>query len=137
MFERCADWEGQARRDISSAEIVMDAGFYEWTCFMAQQCAEKAVTSLYQKVRVVPYGHEAADLLRRLKTKAVVPDEVLDDAKALDTYYDAARYPDRFDAGVPIDHISREDAEMALVRAKRILQFCKGYVAGKETVMPG
>jgi len=49
--ERSGDWFKQAQRDLESAKAQMEDGFFEWTCFIAQQAAEKAVKAVYQKLR--------------------------------------------------------------------------------------
>ncbi|MDQ7850022.1 MAG: HEPN domain-containing protein [Armatimonadota bacterium] len=43
MAERSRDWVEQARRDLESARLQAEGGFFEWACFVSQQAAEKAV----------------------------------------------------------------------------------------------
>lgn len=130
MEDRSADWSQQARRDISGAKNAMESGFHEWACFIAQQGAEKAVVALYNKLKVAPYGHDVAELLRRLGTRIRVPDEVMTDARSLDRYYTLTRYPDSFATGTPENHFTRDDAEDALCRAERVLALCESILAG-------
>jgi len=125
--DRSADWSRQARRDISGAQNAMESGFHEWACFIAQQGAEKAVVALYKKLKVAPYGHDVAELLRRLGPRIRVPDEVMADARSLDRYYTLARYPD---TGMPETLFTRDDAEEALCRAERVLALCERILAG-------
>ena len=40
MASRAEDWLGQAERDLRAAEASMQAGLFEWACFIAQQAAE-------------------------------------------------------------------------------------------------
>ena len=50
MPERSKDWIKQAWRDLDSARAQMEDGFFEWSCFIAQQAAEKAIKAIYQKM---------------------------------------------------------------------------------------
>ena len=79
MPERSRDWIRQAKRDFEMAKEAMRDGFYEWSCFAAQQVAEKAV-------KAVAWGHSVFELLA---TKISVPEDVLN----------CARYPNGFDSG--------------------------------------
>ena len=40
----------QAQGDLEHAKHDLQAGFYDWTCFSAQQAAEKAVKAVFQKL---------------------------------------------------------------------------------------
>jgi HEPN domain-containing protein len=42
MPERSEDWMKQAVRDHEAAEEMARTGSFEWSCFAAQQAAEKA-----------------------------------------------------------------------------------------------
>ncbi len=56
MPERSADGMRQARRDLAMAKQARESGFYEWSCFIAQQAAEKAVKAVYQSKGVLRSG---------------------------------------------------------------------------------
>ena len=43
MPERHSDWLRQAKRDVAHARRAAKDGHYEWSCFAAQQGAEKAL----------------------------------------------------------------------------------------------
>lgn len=49
MPARYQDWMRQAQRDLNHAKRSLESGNYEWTCFSAQQRAEKAVRALFLK----------------------------------------------------------------------------------------
>lgn len=53
MAERSGDRIRQARRDLESARAQERDGFFEWSCFIAQQAAEKAVKTALQRGIVV------------------------------------------------------------------------------------
>jgi HEPN domain-containing protein len=50
MATREKDWLRQAKRDLEHAQHALEDEDYEWSCFAAQQAAEKAVKALYQKL---------------------------------------------------------------------------------------
>jgi len=77
MPERSRDWIKQSKRDLEMAEKAMRDGFYEWSCFAAQQAAEKAVKAVFQKMGSVAWGHSVFELLKVLATKISVPNDVL------------------------------------------------------------
>jgi len=130
MPERSTDWIGQAERDLQMAEKAASSGFPEWSCFLAQQAAEKALKAVYQKAGGVAWGHSVADLLQGLLQKYAVPESLEKAARGLDRWYVQARYPNGFPKGKPGDYIDLEDAENAITGARRILQFCEGLLAG-------
>jgi len=37
--------------------------FFEWSCFIAQQAAEKAVKTVFQKLNTVAWGHSVFELI--------------------------------------------------------------------------
>ena len=69
MVERSADWMKQAERDLENAKYELKGGFYEWSCFLCQQAAEKAVKAIYQKLGAEAFGHSVAGLLKKLPEK--------------------------------------------------------------------
>jgi HEPN domain-containing protein len=51
MTNRAQDWFKQAERDLEQAHSSKAESRYEWGCFAAQQCAEKAAKSLHLAYR--------------------------------------------------------------------------------------
>ena len=49
MPERSKDWINQAEKDSKVAEVLIKDESFEWSCFAAQQAAEKAVKAVFQK----------------------------------------------------------------------------------------
>ncbi|RLI85031.1 MAG: DNA-binding protein [Archaeoglobales archaeon] len=129
MPERSQDWMRQAKRDFEMAKEAMNDGFYEWSCFAAQQAAEKAVKAVFQKMGSVAWGHSVFDLLRALSAKISVPDDVLNCARALDRYYIPTRYPNGFDSGSPFEYFTEEDARNAILYCRRVIEFCESVLA--------
>ncbi|MCL6557381.1 MAG: HEPN domain-containing protein [Firmicutes bacterium] len=129
MPERSKDWLNQAQRDLDSAAVMMQNGIFEWTCFVSQQAAEKAVKAVLQKMNAAAWGHSVFDLLRILAKRVSVSDELLDCARALDKYYIPTRYPNGFESGSPYEYFTRRDAEDAVFCGRRIFEFCEGLLA--------
>lgn len=129
MPERSADWYKQAERDLASAKAQIDAGFFEWSCFIAQQAAEKAIKAVYQKLGADAWGHAVTELLTGLGERLTVSQYLLDKAKALDKYYIPARYPNGWVSGFPGQYLTKKDAEDAISDSGEILRFCKGLLA--------
>ncbi|MFW6105254.1 MAG: HEPN domain-containing protein [Chloroflexota bacterium] len=129
MPERSEDWMKQAVRDLKTAEEMAKSESFEWSCFAAQQAAEKAVKAVFQKLNAVAWGHSVLELTKVLSRKTTVSEDLLDCARTLDKYYVPTRYPNSFESGSPYEYFTRKDAEDALVCSRRIIEFCKGILA--------
>jgi HEPN domain-containing protein len=105
-----------------------DSGDHEWSCFSAQQAAEKAVKAVFLKLHGEGWGHSVYRLLSELNEKTTVSQDILDAAKALDRHYIPARYPNGFDSGTPGDYYTEKDAKEAIANAKEIIEFCEGLL---------
>ncbi|OGX30616.1 MAG: DNA-binding protein [Omnitrophica WOR_2 bacterium RIFCSPHIGHO2_02_FULL_46_37] len=128
MPERSSDWFKQAARDLESAKAQAKDGFFEWSCFIAQQAAEKAVKAIYQKLGAEAWGHSVRDLFKGLSKKIKITTTLLESARDLDKFYIPARYPNGWASGTPSEYLSRKDAQDAISNSKRILRFCKGIL---------
>jgi len=133
MPERSRDWIKQAWRDLDSARAQMEDGFFEWSCFIAQQAAEKAIKAIYQKMGAEAWGHSVTDLLKASREKINVPDELVDGAKQLDRFYIPARYPNSWATGIPAEYIDRKDALNAIDNSEKLLQFCASILAEQDS----
>ncbi|MBI4499430.1 MAG: HEPN domain-containing protein [Chloroflexi bacterium] len=129
MPDRSADWLAQAERDLEVARHLLEGGFYEWACFVAQQAAEKAVKALYQHLHGEAWGHAVTVLLESLPEEHHPPADLVEKAKALDRYYIQPRYPNGFERGAPKDYYTRKDAEAAVSDAQAILAFCASKIS--------
>jgi HEPN domain-containing protein len=104
-------------------------GFYEWTCFSAQQAAEKAIKALYQESNELAWGHSVRALLENLPASIDVSDALVDAAKVLDKFYILARYPNGFASGAPTDYFTEHEATEAMEHARAIVGFCHDHLA--------
>jgi len=130
MAERSADWMAQARRDLDSARWLMEGRFYEWSCFAAQQSAEKALKAVYQYFMGTAWGYSVLNLLEGLREKVTVPEEVLRCGRLLDRFYIPTRYPNSWESGIPQEYYGEEDARQALDCAEKVLRFGERLLAG-------
>jgi HEPN domain-containing protein len=124
------DWFRQAEADLEHAEASSREGDCEWSCFAAQQSAEKAVKALYYSLHGDPWGHSLLALIKGLPAAiaAKLPEGILDAAKTLDKNYIQTRYPNGFDAGAPTDYYTEKDAKESIAHAKSILEFCRAEI---------
>lgn len=129
MPERSKDWIQQAVKDIEAAEKLLNAGSFEWVCFIAQQAAEKAVKAVFQKLNATAWGHSVFDSLQALSPRISVTEEILNCARLLDRYYIPTRYPNSFQSGSPYQYFTGKDAEDAILCSRRILGFCESLLA--------
>lgn len=129
MAERARDWMAQAERDLAHAENDLASGFYEWSCFSAQQAAEKAIKALYQTRNQLAWGHSVRELFEGLRDELSVSEPLIEAGKSLDKYYILSRYPNGFPSGAPVDYFTERDAQGAVDAAHKIIRFCKDNLA--------
>ena len=122
-MKRHWDWLAQALRDIRHAEVSLRAEDYEWACFASQQAAEKAVKALYEYLGGEGRGHTISKLLRDLPENYRPSPDLLEMAADLDKLYIPTRYPNGFENGYPGEFFHRANAEEAIAKARRIIQY--------------
>lgn len=125
MANRSGDWLRQAQRDLNHARNALDVGHYEWSCFAAQQSAEKAVKAVYEHLHGEAWGHVVSKLLKELPDRVGVTEGLLETAMRLDKMYILPRYPNGFESGAPGDFYTRGEAEGAISDAEAIIEFCR------------
>ena len=127
MSNRAPDWLRQAEADLQHAELARNNADYEWSCFAAQQAAEKALKALFISLHGDPWGHSVLALLEGLPeaVKRLVNEDLLNSARALDKHYIPTRYPNGFAQGAPMDYYTKRDGEESIGYAKSILEFCR------------
>jgi len=130
-MERSADWMDQARGDLDHARHDVQAHFYDWACFSAQQAAEKAAKAVFQPIGAEAWGRSVADLLQELSRTYPDASQLRDAALELDKAYIPARYPDAHPSGSPRRRYIRVEAERLVQHADRIVQWCAGLLPAK------
>lgn len=130
MANRARDWFDQAKRDLVHARHALADGDFEWSCFAAQQAAEKAVKAVYQQSGHEAWGHSVSILLEELRHSFAIGDDLLDMARELDKHYIPSRYPNSHPEGAPFMFYTRAEAERAIVNAETIIAWCDDLLAG-------
>jgi HEPN domain-containing protein len=129
MGNRYADWFRQAEADLRHARNSLEDGDFEWSCFAAQQAAEKALKAVFQKLGMDAWGHTLTALIGNLPDVAAQPSETLVNyARMLDKHYIPTRYPNGFASGAPTDFYTKEEARSAIRNAEAILEFCRDQI---------
>jgi len=128
MGNRYKDWWRQAEADLRHARNACADGDYEWSCFAAQQAAEKAIKALFQKLGMDAWGHTLTVLIGNLPSTIQPPTELIDYARILDKHYIPTRYPNGFDSGAPTDFYTSMEAQYAIQCAESILEFCRHQI---------
>jgi len=86
-MNRSKDWISQATRDLQQARWNLTGKFYEWSCFCAQQAAEKSVKGLCEELKVEGWGHAINKLLTILQKVTAIPSGLIEKAKKLERFY--------------------------------------------------
>lgn len=124
-----ADWFRQAEADLHHARNAEEDGDFEWSCFAAQQVAEKALKAVFQKHGLDAWGHTVTALIGNLAPQIAEPPEVLVNyTRILDKHFIPTRYPYCYDLGAPTDFYTQEEAQSAIHHAEAILEFCRDKI---------
>lgn len=129
MPNRALDWLAQAHRDLEQAQDSREAARHEWSCFAAQQAAEKAVKALHLHFGQEAWGHVIAQLLRELPDTITNLEDFIEKGRVLDNFYIPARYPNSHPAGAPFEHYGPLQSEEAIRYAREIIEFIDSQMA--------
>lgn len=130
-------WLRGALSDLALAAQIADE-FPARAAFHAQQAAEMALKAvLVAATDDHPTTHSSSELVRELRALPFeIPDAVASAGASLDLYYLASRYPDAVGDADPLDLVSAEDAALALLRAKRVVDFATTSLDRLEEAPP-
>lgn len=122
-----ARWLETAQEDLESACILLEKGKFSHACFLAQQCAEKAVKALWYWDGEDPWGHSVQKLLQELPNEALRARtrHLLEAAAELDRFYVPTRYPNGLPDLTPGKCFFQKDADEAVRTARRLLDEVK------------
>ncbi|MEM0373630.1 MAG: HEPN domain-containing protein [Sulfolobaceae archaeon] len=118
-YEEFDRWIRSAKHTLESAKHDLNGGYYNWTCFKAQQAAELAVKAYFYGVGQPKIGHIVSQLLSLLNAQQ----ELIDKAKYLDKFYIPTRYPNAWEAETPAHYYTRREAEEAIKYAEEIIKY--------------
>ena len=116
-------WLSQAHSDVEAAELSARGGSFEWSCFQAQQAAEKALKAYWLAGGHDPWGHSLLRLIREHPEEA--PARTLqrfaEYASTLDQYYIPTRYPNGLPDLTPHEVYTEKQATAAISSAREII----------------
>jgi HEPN domain-containing protein len=123
-------WILQALADLAAAEDSAKAQHFEWACFQAQQAAEKGLKAfLYSRGRTTVLSHSLVDLVRAAAALDASFSSLLREAKHLDAFYIATRYPNGLmSVDPPARYYDQQDASQCIQYARSILTACQRFV---------
>lgn len=124
-------WLKQAEADLKAAGDSRANANFEWSCFQAQQCGEKALKAvLYENGYTSIITHSLKELIKECAKIHKSFPELSTDARTLDMFYIATRYPNGLGGDLaPTEFYEKEDAEKCINSAELILQTVKNYLA--------
>lgn len=129
MANRARDWLNQGLRDLEQAEDSRNAGRHEWACFAAQRGAEKAVKALHLHRGQEAWGPVIAKLLVELPAPVLVPKDLVEKGRVLDTFFIPPRYPNAHPAGAPFEHYGPLQSEEGIRYAREVIEFVRSQMA--------
>ena len=115
-----ARWLATAKEDdLLAAQTLRKAELFAHACFLAQQCGEKAIKSMWYTIGEDPWGHSIQRLVREFPQ----PDKISEietwqkRAATLDKFYIPTRYPNGLPDLTPGQSYFLNDAEEAISQA--------------------
>ncbi len=124
-FEEARRWAAQSLRDLKAAEDSFMSKNYEWSCFQAQQAAEKAVKALLYLHGMSSWGHSVTELLGYVRGVERVGEDLYVAGRELDRHYIPSRYPNAFESGYPGMYYDESTAMRALESGKKIIDWVR------------
>jgi len=119
MKKEVDNWLRQAQSDLIAAGNSLKSKNYDWSCFQAQQAAEKALKALYlQTFKEIRKVHDLTFLAKKLE----FPDELLNSCIRLNKVYLETRYPNA-EEEIPALKLTEKDAKNSLEDASSILKW--------------
>lgn len=123
-------WQRSADDAQGAAMAQEQAGYPQWSCFLAEEAAQLAVKGLLHGAGQGAWGNDLVELGRRASVvagtvpatiedapiaPAPIEDAPIEDAlRRLSRHYLPARYPDANPGGTPGEHYGPSDAAQAL-----------------------
>ncbi len=127
-MDRTQDWLAQAEYDLETAKQLIAAKSYAWSCFIAQQSAEKSLRAVLEHLGRFRWSHDLIDLLGSLEQEISIPSNFEKACHRLNPYYVSTRYPDAFTSGAPSAKFSKTQSLLACSDAKVVMDFAREVI---------
>ena len=123
-------WLKQAESDLKAAKDSLESRNYDWSCFQAQQSAEKALKAyLYSLGYTSIITHSLKELVMEAKKREPKFSEIEDPARFLDMFYIPTRYPNGLAGNMaPCEFYEKGDAIKCISYAELILKTSKKFI---------
>jgi len=133
MNERTTNWLEEANWDLENARILFENDRFNTVVFHCQQAAEKAVKALLYHNKISGWGHSIHSLLEKYKDlKNANFEDIERIALSLDKHYITTRHPDALPNIAPQKAYNRQEAELAINQAKKIINFVNKKIKGNK-----
>lgn len=138
MRREAQPWWRQAEADLRAAEDSFATAHYEWSCFQAQQAAEKALKAFLWERTGQPPGKShvlwdpgGGSLLEACQQLEPVFATLLKEADLLTQHEIPSRYPDAITYQgnrAPVEYYQAQEAEACLGAARTIMEFVRAFL---------
>lgn len=118
-------WLKFCDEDLRAADATLKDNIFSAVCFHSQQAVEKAIKAIVlAKLGKVPRDHSVLRLAEMSDDKELF-ELHKEELRFLDMFYVPTRYPDALPGSLPEGLPNEEDAEKAVVCAKKVVEFIK------------
>lgn len=125
-MKKMGNWFKFANEDLIVAQVSLEKGIYNQTCFHAHQRVEKMLKGyLAKKDKDVPKTRFISVLLKLCAQIDENFKALVSRCIKLDDYYIPTRYPDAIPGILPEGMPTEKDAQEALLILKEIIDFVK------------
>ena len=126
MREEAHNWYEQAKRDLSTADYLLEGERLDAASFYYQQAVEKGLKALYISARKA--SPDPTHSLVKLARELGMPAERIAYLRRLTAEYYLSRYPDAV-GGIPFDSYEAEGVEETAVNAHEVMQWVEQQIS--------
>ncbi|MFN3309778.1 MAG: HEPN domain-containing protein [Anaerolineales bacterium] len=123
-------WHQTATEDLAASRVLYETGHYAQACFYSQQCAEKALRSLWLMLGEEPWGHSIQKLIQDFPRKELLEEykRWVEYGASLDKFYIPTRYPNGLPDLTPGQVYRLEDAQQAIEKAEYFIEQIRQFL---------
>ena len=131
--EESQRWFNQSKYDLEAAKRNFEQKIYPYTCFLAEQAAQKALKSfLFLKGERYVWEHSVQKLIDRSSQYSNQFSALKEAGAILDKYYLTTRYPDAIaPPALPYESYTEKEASGALELSGGILDVVRNELEGE------